>query len=149
MFSQTVEYALRAGVVLASDPDRSWKVREIAEAGCAPVHYLSKILQALARAGLVRSQRGLHGGYALARSPDDVSVYDLVSAIEPIPRLKRCPLGLAEHDSGLCPLHLRLDEAAERMEASLRATTLAELLRKPGPGSPLCLRAEPKTRAPG
>lgn len=142
MFSQTVEYALRAAVTLASIPGRRWTVREIAETSRAPLHYLSKILQSLAKAGLVASVRGLHGGYVLTRAPEDISVLDVVTAIEPIPRVRRCPLGLKEHASGLCPLHRRLDEAAASVEASMRATSLAELVHEPGPSSPLCLRAE-------
>lgn len=149
MFSQTVEYALRASVALASDQSRTWTVHEIADASRAPVHYLSKVLQRLARARLVQSVRGLRGGYRLSRPAEDVSVYDVVSAVEPIPRLTRCPLGLSGHAGGLCPLHRRLDEAAAVMEASLRATSLAELVRQPGPESPLCLRARAEAPAGG
>jgi hypothetical protein len=55
-----------------------------------------------------------------------------------VKRTHRCPLQLSEHGSNLCPLHKRLDEAAEHVEQSFAATTIAELLFAPGRSTPLC-----------
>ena len=56
----------------------------IAETTRVPIGYLAKILQGLARHGLIVSQRGLHGGFTLLRSPSDLCLYDVVQAIDPI-----------------------------------------------------------------
>ena len=92
MISQTAEYALRAVVVLGSQPDRPMTTQEIARVSQVPSGYLSKVLQSLGRSGLVDARRGLRGGYVLSRQLDEVTVYDVVQAVDP---LKRCVLGLA------------------------------------------------------
>jgi Rrf2 family protein len=138
MFSQTVEYALRAIVCLATTPDQPRTARQIAEATRVPVPYLSKVLQGLSREGLISSQRGLHGGFMLMKSPEILTIYEVIEAVEPLPRLKECPLGLASHGTNLCPLHRRLDDAMAQVEETFRGTTLAELLSETSDSKPLC-----------
>jgi Rrf2 family nitric oxide-sensitive transcriptional repressor len=137
MIPKTAEYALRAVVILARDPGQSCSADAIAEAAQVPRRYAHKVLQALVRAGLVRSQSGPGGGYALLRSPEDVSILDVVAAVEPIPRIRRCPLGLTGHTS-LCPLHRQLDDAAANMEKAFAEVTLAQLLKQSHSVPPLC-----------
>jgi Rrf2 family protein len=90
-------------------------------------------MQGLARAGLVNSQRGPHGGFTLRKPPTELSVLDIVDAIDPLARITECPLDLDAHCEQLCPLHRRLDEAAAQVEAAFRATSIAELLADPSP----------------
>ena len=71
MISQTVEYALRAVVYLADQGEAARTTQQIAEATRVPPAYLSKVMQGLSRGKLVHSQRGLHGGFTLAREPKD------------------------------------------------------------------------------
>jgi Rrf2 family protein len=137
MIPKTAEYALRAVVVLARDPDQAYSAEQIAEATRLPRRYAHKVLQALVRARLVRSQSGPGGGYALVRSPEALSILDVVSAVEPIPRIRRCPLGLETHTS-LCPLHQELDKVFASMEKALRRVTIAQLLNQPAATPPLC-----------
>jgi DNA-binding IscR family transcriptional regulator len=92
----------------------------------------------MVRAGLVRSQRGLHGGFVLTRAPDDLTIWDVVDAVEPIKRIRECPIGLDTHQASLCPLHRRLDHALALVEQSFRESTVAELLGEPGSVTPLC-----------
>ncbi len=66
MISQTVEYALRAVAHLAAESPNSCKTQRIAEVTQVPSAYLSKVLQSLAKAKIVRSQRGIGGGVTLA-----------------------------------------------------------------------------------
>jgi len=141
MFSQTIEYALRAVLMLAARPGEALTAKDVADRTQTPAHYLSKVMQELVRAGVVRSQRGPRGGFRLARSPEQITMYDVVEAIDPLPRLRRCPLGIEGHE-GLCPLHRRIDEAMAMVEQSFRATTLAELLSAPGMATPLCAPGE-------
>jgi Rrf2 family protein len=134
MFSQTVEYALRAMVFLAREGPVPWTTQHISEVTQVPRAYLSKVLQSLIRAGLVQSQRGLGGGITLARTPAQINLLEIVNAVDPIIRLKRCPLGLAAHGTRLCPLHRRLDAAMADVEKAFHGTTLDDLLRE-DPGS--------------
>ena len=138
MFSQTVEYALRAVVYLADQGEAPSTTQQIAEATRVPAAYLSKVLQGLSRGKLVHSQRGLHGGFTLAREPKDMTIWDVVQAIEPIERIRECPLGLASHRLRLCPLHKRLDDAIALVERAFRTTTVAEVLAEPTTSKPLC-----------
>src|SRR5262245_46906388 len=118
MFSQTAEYALRAVVYLAAQGGEPRTAQQIAEVTRVPAGYLSKVMQALSRAGLVHSQRGLGGGFTLAVPPADLTVLDVVQAVDPIRRIKSCPLGIKGHVN-LCPLHRRLDQAIALVEKAL------------------------------
>ena len=138
MISQTAEYALRAIVHMAANPDKPQPAHQISEATHVPVPYLSKVLQALVRGKLIQSQRGLHGGFTLLKRPENLTVYEIVQAVDPMRRILTCPLGLKAHGVHLCPLHRRLDDAMETVESSFRATTIAEILSEPTSSKPLC-----------
>ncbi len=128
MFSQTAEYALRAISVLAERAPSSLTTERLAELTAVPQAYLSKVLQALRKAGVVQSQRGIGGGVSLAQKPEDVTILTIINAVDPIRRITECPIGLAAHGVRLCPMHSRLDAALEMVEDVFRQTTLAELL---------------------
>lgn len=138
MISRTAEYALRAIVCLADQEGRPLTTQQIAELTQVPAGYLSKVLQALGRGELVVSQRGLHGGFTLGRSSAEISVLDVVNAVDPIERIRKCPLGVKAHSGSLCPLHRRLDSAMEMVERAFAETTIAELLADPNQLRPLC-----------
>ena len=137
MFSQTVEYALR-GVIFLATQDAPCSTDDIARATQVPRAYLSKVLQRLREAGIVHSQRGAGGGVRLARPAAELTLFDVVDVVEPIQRIKTCPLGLRAHGVRLCPLHRRLDDAMAEMEKAFRDTTLAEILAEPTDSPPLC-----------
>jgi Rrf2 family transcriptional regulator, nitric oxide-sensitive transcriptional repressor len=140
VISQTVEYALRAVVTVAQyggDPCTAQKIAAISQ---VPAPYLSKLMQGLVRAGLLRSQRGLHGGFVLTSLPSELSIWDVVDAVEPLKRINTCPLSIGEHGDTLCPLHRRLDNALSTIEQIFRETTIAELLAQPGSITPLCAK---------
>ena len=138
MISKTVEYALRAVVYLADQDGEPRTTSQIAEVTKVRGPYLSKVLQSLGRAGLVHSQRGLHGGFTLARDAATVTVWDVVDAVEPLQRIHTCPLNLAAHRHRLCPLHKRLDDVLAATEHAFRSTTLADILAEPTTSKPLC-----------
>ena len=138
MISQTAEYALRAVACLAVNADEAQTTRQIAVTTRVPIPYLSKVIQSLCRAGILRSQKGLHGGVRLVHSPVTLSVYDVIQAVDPLQRITTCPLGLIAHGAHLCPLHRRLDDALSLVEQSFRESTMADLLREPTTSKPLC-----------
>jgi Rrf2 family protein len=131
MLSQTTEYALRAAVWLAQNHGTSQTTRQIAAGTKVPVGYLSKVLQVLGRAGLVRALRGKRGGFELAKPPAGMKVLEIVDVVDPIQRIRACPLGLESHSRNLCPLHTRIDQALASIEASFDSTSLADLLAPP------------------
>jgi Rrf2 family nitric oxide-sensitive transcriptional repressor len=141
MISQTAEYALRAMVVLLGEetpPGSYLAAQDIAARTKVPVDYMAKILNALVKARLVVAQRGRNGGCKAARLASEISVLDIVQAVDPIRRIETCPLGLASHGIRLCPLHRRLDDAIRTVEEAFRSTTFAELLNEPTESKPLC-----------
>src|ERR1043165_8780695 len=138
MFSQTVEYALRAVVHLASNVPNAQTTEEIAKATRVPQAYLSKVLQSLVQAGVVKSQRGIGGGMSLARAPTELTILEVVNAVDPIRRIVTCPPNLAAHGVRLCPLHRRVDNALALVEDAFRSTTLQEVIDEPTDSFPLC-----------
>ena len=138
MISQTAEYALRAVAHLALYPDQPHTALQIATGTQVPLPYLSKVLQSLARAKLIRSQRGLHGGFTLLKRSEELTVYDVIQAVDPIRRITTCPLGLKSHGTNLCPLHRRLDDALVLVENSFRESEIADLLNEPTASRSLC-----------
>jgi Rrf2 family nitric oxide-sensitive transcriptional repressor len=128
MISQTAEYALRAVVFLAENTDSRWTAQRIAEATQVPPGYLATDLHTVARPAVVDALRGVHGGFSLRKAPDQVTVLEVIEAVDPIPRIRSCPLNLEAHRDQLCPLHDRLDKATALVEESFRASTLADLL---------------------
>jgi Rrf2 family protein len=142
MFSQTAEYALRAVVWLAAHPDAPLTSQEIARATRVPPDYLSKVMQALGRAELVDAQRGKHGGFVLARPAARISILDVLNAVDPIPRIRKCPLDLKSHRGQLCPLHRRVDAALDQIERVFAATLISEVLEDESPVKSLCNIAE-------
>jgi Rrf2 family protein len=129
--TRAADYAVRVMVHLAGKPVGSRATRnELATSGDAPEHFLSKILQSLSRSGLITSHRGMAGGYALAKAPDDITLLDVVEAMEGPLLLNVC---LAEGPScerkDWCSVHVVWAEAQEALEKVLRAATIASLSR--------------------
>lgn len=138
MISQTAEYALRAVVFLAMNPGNAFTTQQISLTTKVPPAYLSKVLQSLVRARLVQSQRGLGGGFVLTNLPEEINILQVLNAVDPIQRIRTCPLGLTAHGTNLCALHKKLDDATAIIEKTFADTTIAEILARPTASIPLC-----------
>ena len=138
MLSQTVEYALRAIVWLASKHPDAQTSDQLAEVTHVPLAYLPKVMLGLNRSGLINSQRGPKGGFRLTRDPGDITLLDIVNAVEPIPRISECPLKIKSHNGILCPLHQHLDNAYAMVEEAFGSTTLTDILSETTNSIPLC-----------
>lgn len=136
--SQTAEYALRAVVWLAQNPGIPQTTQQLAEGTLVSQSYLPKVLQPLGRAGIVTSQRGVNGGYTLARDPEGLHVLEIVNCVDPIQRITSCPLRLGSHAGTLCPLHRMLDDAIADLETRFANTSIAALLKQEAGAKPLC-----------
>lgn len=144
MLSQTAEYALRAVACLASQrqspADESAKLASadfLAEKTKVPRRYLHRVLQDLTAAKLVHSRSGPGGGYDLLVAADQLTILDVVNAVSPLERIRKCPLGLKSH-TALCPLHAELDRAYAATEAAFGSVTIKALLESANPMVPLC-----------
>ncbi len=126
MFSQTVEYALRAMVFLTSSEGTPTSAQVIAAHVRVPERYMSKVMRSLVVAGLVRSRRGPTGGFVLARPADQISMLAVIESVDPLPRIEKCPLDNPKHSS-LCPMHRRLDDAYQLIRRELGRSSLAEV----------------------
>jgi Rrf2 family protein len=85
----------------------------------------------------VRSQPGPGGGYSIAKSPQKITILDVVNAVAPLERIRHCPLGLTSH-TRLCPLHRELDKVYAETEKAFARVTLDQLLRSTSTIVPLC-----------
>ena len=123
------EYAIRAMTYLARRP--VGKITSLHGVGAEqdiPESFLAKIFQSLVRAGLVVSQRGAHGGFSLARPPADITVREIVEAVDGPIALNGCVLWPEDcRRSGDCRMHEVWVLAQERMMDVLGQVTLAEL----------------------
>jgi Rrf2 family nitric oxide-sensitive transcriptional repressor len=137
MLPKTAEYALRAVVWLAREPQQAMPADQLAKHTKVPRRYLHTVLQELVRAQLVRSQSGPGGGYRLLKSAREISILDVVNSVAPLERIRRCPLGLRSH-TRLCPLHKELDDVYAATEKALGRVTIAQLVNSTDSIVPLC-----------
>jgi Rrf2 family protein len=130
VLTKTGLHAVRAMVALAQVPDGGYAgAARVARAIGAPQNYLGKLLQTLAQEGLVHSQKGLGGGFRLARDPRHITLLDVVEPIERISRWSGCLLGHPEcSDEAACALHQRWKAVRDAYLRLLTRTTIADLL---------------------
>lgn len=124
------DYAIRAMLDLArhADDGALRKAREIGDEMSVPPTYLPQILAQLANEGLVTSEAGPRGGYALARKPTEISLLDVVMAVEGDPASTVCVLrgGPCRWD-GFCAVHVPWARAQQALLTELRTTTFADV----------------------
>jgi Rrf2 family iron-sulfur cluster assembly transcriptional regulator len=129
IYSRSSEYAIRAFVHLAQVPDGKYAMaKNIAAEEEIPAHFLAKILQQLARKGLLRSSKGPTGGFSLRVSPDDIRLLDIVEAMDGLGEYEKCANGLAEcSDAMPCALHDSWKALHSRIMDYLGRNTIADL----------------------
>jgi Rrf2 family protein len=132
MLSKTGLHAVRAMVALAKLPHGVYAgAARVAQEIGAPQNYLGKLLKALAAEGLVESQKGLGGGFRLARDPKTISLLDVVEPIEHVSRWSGCILGWpACSETDPCAIHDRWKAVRGGYLNMLQWTTIGELLAK-------------------
>lgn len=123
------DYAIRATLDLAHHPDGLRKAREIGQAMAVPTSFLPQILAQLVRAGIAASTAGPRGGYGLAQPAADISLLDVVVAVDGEVAATECVLrgGPCRWDD-MCAVHLPWAQAQRAMTEELAATSFADLL---------------------
>jgi Rrf2 family protein len=136
-----VEWALHCATVLAIvPPETTLPAARLSEFHGVPAAYLAKTLQALSRAGIVESLPGRNGGYRLARPAAEITLLDVVQAVEGDETAFRCseirqrgPAAIAaEHYARPCSIAAAMWRAERAWRAELAATTVADMLRELG-----------------
>src|SRR5438874_5512212 len=134
--SKKADYALMAMKHLALREDRgSSSAREIAALYDIPIELMAKVLQRLVRRGLLASQQGTRGGYQLARSPAQISVADVIQAIDGPVAVTACSTDEGQQCKQFSKCNVRdpLWRVRERILAALGECTIAELAADPPP----------------
>lgn len=129
--SMKSRYAVRALTELARreepQPGRPVRLSEIADSRDMPLQFLEQVFAALRRAGVVRSRRGAAGGYVLARPAGEITVLEVVAALDGVPSPAECTQGQCDQlDS--CGASSVWIEAQSALEAVLGGTTIGDLL---------------------
>ncbi|MGA2270567.1 MAG: Rrf2 family transcriptional regulator [Bryobacteraceae bacterium] len=131
IYSRSAEYAIRAFVHLAQVPEGKYAmVKNIAGQEGIPAHFLAKILQQLARKGLLRSSKGPTGGFAMRVDPGEVRLLDIVEALDGLAAYQQCASGLAEcNDDMPCSMHDTWVALRSRIMDYLGRNTIADLVK--------------------
>jgi Rrf2 family protein len=129
IFSSATEYAIRGLSELAGRNSDSPVMLDDLVAGTGlPRDFVAKIFQKLVRAGILRSAKGRGGGFALARPQHEVTLLDIVQAVEGPQLLDACVVGLEKcNDTMPCAQHDLYKPIRQRLKDYLTTTTLADL----------------------
>ncbi len=133
IYSKSSEYAIRACVHLARVPvGKCAMVKDIAKDENIPAHFLAKILQSLARKGLLKSTKGPSGGFCLQLPSRNLKLLDIVAAVDGLEQYERCVAGLPQcTDSAPCPMHKNWARLRSRIISYLGSGSIGDLARTP------------------
>lgn len=130
MFSKSCEYGIRAVLFIAqhSDGENNVGLKDIAKAQAIPEHFLSKVLQILVKQKILKSTKGLKGGFALNRNPDRINLLEIINAIDGMDLFDTCVLGMKVCSSETpCPVHNRYKPVKEEFLRILSDKTLQSI----------------------
>lgn len=130
ILSQTAVYALKAVLHLAEADEHPVRVDDVAKALDVPRNYLSKILHALARSGILDSTRGPGGGFELARSAGEIRLAEVIDPFDEVSSASGCLLGRAEcSDYDPCAAHAGWKDVSRALTAFFNESTVGDLSR--------------------
>ncbi len=131
-FNQATDYAFRAVLYLAKQSKgKVVEAQAIAQSEVIPMRFLLKIMPSLIKAGIIGSQRGVGGGYYLAKDPGSISFYDVVTAVEGPVAINRClidPSYCSKDGASYCSVHRALAGIQGNLAKELKAHKFSELL---------------------
>jgi Rrf2 family transcriptional regulator, iron-sulfur cluster assembly transcription factor len=129
IYSNACSYAIRALTRLTLiRPDGYVLLDELCEGTDLPRHFVAKIFQDLVRKGLLVSAKGRGGGFALARKPKDISLYEIVEAVDGTASLNACVVGMARcDDKQPCPQHDQWKPLRNELKEFLEKTNLERM----------------------
>ncbi|HHW42246.1 MAG TPA: Rrf2 family transcriptional regulator [Desulfotomaculum sp.] len=132
--NQATDYAFRAVLYLAQlPPGEVVEAQVIAGNQCIPMRFLLKILRLLTKAGIVDSYRGVGGGYALARDPQEITLLDVLTAVEGPVQINRClvdPAFCNRQATSHCAVHRALESIQDTLVQQFQKYNFAQLAGK-------------------
>lgn len=129
LYSRLCQYGIWAMVELSEEKNEPRSAESLAAVTNLPAPTMAKVLSELVRAKLVTSHRGPGGGFRLAKSPEQITLDEIVWAIDRGEVLEDCLMGLPTcGDATACPLHSRWKEVRESVRRFLQTTTLADIV---------------------
>ena len=137
MLSNTCKYAIRAVIYLALNEEDKRKIgiREISEELKLPTPFLGKILQTLSKNKMLLSTKGPNGGFALARSANDISLLDIIGIIDGMDLFNECLIGLStcsanSHTDIHCPIHDKFLPISAQLHNLFKNETIGKLAKE-------------------
>ncbi|MCC5940985.1 MAG: Rrf2 family transcriptional regulator [Balneolaceae bacterium] len=130
MFSTSCHYGLQGILYIAmhSADDKNVDLKQIAVEQNIPKHFLSKILQQLVKNDLLISMKGPTGGFRLSRDPEDITLIEVIDAIDGLGVFNKCGIGFKQcNDANPCPIHDEYKKVRGQVEKLFRTKTLLEL----------------------
>jgi Rrf2 family protein len=147
--SAKVDYAIRAAVELAGAGESPVKGERIAQAQEIPLKFLENILLELRHHGLVQSQRGVEGGYWLARPPEEITLADVIRAVEgPLANVRGVRPEAVEYSGSAEPLRDVWIAVRASMRSVLEEVTLADVAHGALPRQVAAITSDPKAWEP-
>jgi FeS assembly SUF system regulator len=131
--SRMSDYAVVVLETLSRNPGSAMSASQIAIESLLPEPTVAKVLKQMASGGLVTSQRGVNGGYEMARPRDQITVFDIVSVIEGRLALTACVEGGEEHScalEGACAMTGRWNRVNDAVRDAFKGITLADMVRR-------------------
>lgn len=133
MFSTSCHYGLQAMLYIAmySSTDKNVGLIEIAENQEIPKHFLSKILQELVKNELIDSMKGPNGGFKLRKSADQITLIQIIEAIDGMGVFTQCGIGFKKcSDKHPCPIHHDFKKVRDKVQDLFEKKTLKELIKE-------------------
>ncbi len=132
VITRATEYAVRTVIYLAQQPKNDIVLKkDICRTQEVTPAFLTKILQPLIKAGIVSSQRGVGGGFLLAKDPGEINMLDVLQAEEGQLKLNHCLVDTSAcHRDGYCSAHEVWHDAQREMAEVLKRYSIADLVRR-------------------
>ena len=127
-FSKTTEYSIRILTFMAREKDKIYSARFLNEKLGIPYKYLTNLLKKLANLGFIKSIRGKYGGYKIIKDLNEISVYQIIVAIEGYEVFTRCILGFDKCDeNNPCLMHKEWSKIRDLLIIEFKKMTLLKL----------------------
>lgn len=129
-FNITTDYAIRAVVILAIE-NRKMTAEEISQQMKIPLNYLRKLMKRLNKGGILDVQRGCFGGFSLSKGPEEITLYDIITIIEPTLKINRCmekECYCSRNAVPTCPVRILYTEVQALVEDILKSCSVKDLI---------------------
>ncbi len=131
MFSKACEYGIRAltAIATAGKENRKIGIKEVCKLSQTPESFTAKILQNLVKRGVLNSQKGPTGGFYISKDLADITLYDIVDAIDGKSIFSKCGLGLTACNADKpCPMHYQFEVVRNELNEMCHNNTLQDLV---------------------